>query len=267
MVAPTISIITIVLNQSKDIEKTIQSVLQQSQKKLEYIVVDGGSTDGTLDVIYRYKDSIAQVISSVDVNTSDAMNKGIKASSGDIIGMIFAGDSYGDDDVLHRVAKLHGQHPEAILHGNIEYWRINGESAYISTARDDSAKAININHLAAFVPRTVYDAVGMYDLTFSHANDYEFYLRAKVKGIEFVYLDETWANMVAGGNSDEHWIANYREITRARILHNQGLIQCYLRLGFMLVRTITRKALESIGAARLVKLYRYYLSPVQKYSP
>ena len=264
---PTISIITIVLNQAEEVEKTIQNVLQQFYKKVEYIIVDGGSTDSTLDVVHRYQDRIARIISGADINTSDAMNKGIKASSGDIIGMIFAGDSYGNDSVLQRVAALHSQHPQAIVHGNIQYWKVNGESAYISTARDDSEKAININHLAAFVPRKVYDTVGMYDLNFAHANDYEFYLRAKVQGVQFLYAQETMANMVAGGNSDRHWIANYGEITKARILHGQGAMVCYLRLGFMLTRTITRKALETLGAGKIVKWYRYYLSPVQKYSP
>lgn len=267
MDSPTISIITIVFNQAKAVEKTIQNVLQQSYEKVEYIIVDGGSTDSTLEVIHRYRDSIACMISGADINTSDAMNKGIKASSGDIIGMIFAGDSYGHDNVLQMVATLHSQHPQAIVHGNIQYWKVNGESAYIATARDDSEKAININHLAAFVPRAVYDTVGLYDLNFAHANDYEFYLRAKVQGVQFLYVRETLANMVAGGNSDQHWIANYGEITKARILHGQGAVACYLRLGFMLIRTITRKALEQLGADKIVKLYRYYLSPVQKYSP
>ena len=261
---PTISIITIVLNQSQEIERTIQNVLHQSYEKLEYIIVDGGSTDGTLEVINQYRNKISQVISSIDLNTSDAMNKGIRASNGDIIAMIFAGDSYVDG-ILHKVSKFYRQHSDVIFHGNIQYWKVSGEPDYIFTARDDSEEAININHLTAFVPRTVYKEVGVYDLNFSHANDYEFYLRAKVKGIKFLYLNETIAHMILEGNSDKNWVANYMEITRARILHGQGYIKCYLRLYFILLRTITRKALEKIGASRIIKFYRYYLSPVRKY--
>ena len=266
MNSPTISIITIVFNQAQELERTIQNVLHQSYEQLEYIIVDGGSTDGTLEIINQYRNKISQVISGIDINTSDAMNKGIKASSGDIVGMIFAGDSY-TDKILHTVSILYSQHPDVIFHGNIQYWKINGKLDYIYTARDDSEKAININHLATFVPRTVYEKVGMYNLDFAHANDYEFYLRAKLKGIKFSHLNELVAHMILGGNSDKNWIENYKEITRARILHGQGYIQCYLRLCFMLLRTLTRKTLEKIGADRIIKFYRHYLSPVRKYSP
>ena len=265
MSSPTISIITIVLNQSQELERTIQNVLHQSYENLEYIIVDGGSTDATLEVINQYRNKISQVISSIDINTSDAMNKGIRASNGDIIGMIFAGDSYVDE-ILYKVSKLYRQHSDVIFHGNIQYWQISGESDHISTARDDSEEAISINHLTAFVPQKVYREIGMYDLNFFHANDYEFYLRAKVKGIKFLYLNETITHMVLGGNSDKNWVNNYMEITKARILHGQGYIQCYIRLYFMLMRTITRKVLEKIGAYGIIKFYQYYVSPVRKYS-
>ncbi|MEM8639610.1 MAG: glycosyltransferase [Cyanobacteria bacterium P01_G01_bin.54] len=264
MASPTISIITIVLNQAQALEKTIKNLLTQSYDSLEYIIVDGGSTDGTLGIIEQYKDKISQVISGVDINTSDAMNKGVYAANGEMIGMIFAGDFYVDG-VLDKVAKLYLQYPDVIIHGNIQYLKYSGESDHISTARDDSAAAINIHHFTAFVPQVVYRKVGLYDLNFFHANDYEFYLRAKVKGVEFLYLDETMASMTLGGNSDRNWMANYREINKARILHGQGSIQCYIRLWFMIVRTITRKALEKIGADGIIRFYQYYISPVRKY--
>ncbi|NEO83086.1 MAG: glycosyltransferase [Spirulina sp. SIO3F2] len=261
---PSISIITIVLNQAQALEKTILNVLQQAYEPLEYIIIDGGSIDGTLEVIEKYRDQISQVISGSDINTSDAMNKGIRASHGEIIGMIFAGDSYVDD-ILPRIALFHRQHPGAILHGNLHYWRESGQSDHISTARDDSEKAISINHFTAFVPLAVYETVGIYNLNFGHANDYEFYLRAKVAGMPFFYINETIANMTLGGNSDRNWVANYKEITKARILHGQGYLPCQVRFYFMLLRTIIRKTLEKMGADCIIQFYQYYVSPIRKY--
>jgi glycosyltransferase involved in cell wall biosynthesis len=89
-----VSIVTVVLNDEKNIKKTINSVLNQTYLNIEYIVIDGGSTDGTLDVIEKYNDKINYWISEKDGGIYDAMNKGILQSSGDVIGIINSGDSY-----------------------------------------------------------------------------------------------------------------------------------------------------------------------------
>src|SRR5438105_14705 len=100
---PRISIITVVYNNVANIEVTILSILNQTYKNIEYIVIDGGSTDGTLDVIKKYKDKISFWVSEKDNGIYDAMNKGIKVATGEWINFINSGDSYFDNDVLEKI--------------------------------------------------------------------------------------------------------------------------------------------------------------------
>ncbi|HOT76744.1 MAG TPA: glycosyltransferase [Candidatus Wallbacteria bacterium] len=94
---PKVSVITIVYNGAAGIERTIKSVLGQGYKNLEYIIVDGGSIDGTIDIVKKYEDKIARWVSEKDRGISDAMNKGIALATGDIVGMIHADDWYGTE--------------------------------------------------------------------------------------------------------------------------------------------------------------------------
>src|ERR671925_70444 len=99
-----ISVITAVLNNGRYIEDCIKSVLGQTYSNLEYIIVDGGSTDGTLDVIRMYKDRISKLISEPDSGIYDAMNKGIRIATGDVIGFLHSDDFYADEEVIEKVA-------------------------------------------------------------------------------------------------------------------------------------------------------------------
>ena len=101
-----ISVITVVLNNKSYIEDCINSVLNQSYKNVEYIVIDGGSTDGTVDAIRKYEKSISKWISEPDRGIYDAMNKGIELASGDVIGILNSDDVYFDSDVLQKIALL-----------------------------------------------------------------------------------------------------------------------------------------------------------------
>ena len=99
-----ISIVTVTLNSEKTLERTIKSVLGQNYSDVEYIIIDGGSTDGTLNIIEKYKDKISKVISEKDNGLYDAMNKGIKLSTGDIVGILNSDDFFYNEEVLSIVA-------------------------------------------------------------------------------------------------------------------------------------------------------------------
>jgi glycosyltransferase involved in cell wall biosynthesis len=261
--SPLVSILTIVLNAEDTLESTIKNVLSQSYSPVEHIVVDGGSCDRTLDIIKQYEDRIDCWISSTDINTSDAMNKALALANGELIGMISAGDWY-EEDAIARVVEAHHQNPEAIIHGNCQYWSEDLAPRYIMTARDNTTDFLHINHLTAFTPKTVYQRVGIFDLNFGQANDYEWYLRTKLKDTEFQYLNQVITHMRLGGMSDNNWLHNYHEVTRARIVHGKTPLVSYARFSVMIVKTLTRKGLETLGLDRLVKLYQTKLAAVRK---
>ena len=100
-----LSIITVSLNNKDTIEQTIRSVLSQTYNNVEYIVIDGGSTDGTVDIIKKYEDKISYWVSESDKGIYDAMNKGIRKATGDIVGILNADDFYVDENVLEKVVK------------------------------------------------------------------------------------------------------------------------------------------------------------------
>ena len=104
MELPKISIITITFNSEKTLEETIESVLSQNYPNLEYLIIDGGSSDGTLEIVKRYKDKIDFVISEPDRGISDAFNKGIRYATGEIVGIINSDDLLLPD-ALHKVAE------------------------------------------------------------------------------------------------------------------------------------------------------------------
>ncbi len=114
-----ISIITVCFNSSKTIEKTFQSILNQTYTNIEHIVIDGGSSDSTVDIIKKYKKSIARFVSEPDKGLYDAMNKGIKLASGDIVGILNSDDIYTDKKVLENVARFHENNNIEVSFGNI----------------------------------------------------------------------------------------------------------------------------------------------------
>ncbi|MCX5704127.1 MAG: glycosyltransferase family 2 protein [Candidatus Omnitrophica bacterium] len=116
-----VSVITAVINSAKTIEGCIQSVLSQSHKDVEHIIIDGASWDGTLDIIGKYKDKIAGVVSEPDNGIYDALNKGISLASGDIVGFLHAGDFYAHNKVLETVVDVFKKQNVDSCYGDIQY--------------------------------------------------------------------------------------------------------------------------------------------------
>ena len=116
-----VSVITISYNSVFTIEDTIKSVLAQKDIDLEYIIVDGGSTDGTLDIINKYKNKIDKIISEPDRGIYDAMNKGIKCATGDVVGILNSDDFFKDHNVLSKVVNFFDKTRMDGIYGDIEY--------------------------------------------------------------------------------------------------------------------------------------------------
>jgi glycosyltransferase involved in cell wall biosynthesis len=261
---PLVSVITIVLNGEKSLEKTNKSVLNQTYKNIEYIIIDGGSTDGTLDVVKKYDKKITYWISEPDNGIGDAFNKGIAASTGELIGIINADDWY-NDSAVETIVGEYLKNRECIFHARMQYWNPDITPYYIFSGNDRALlKRGTINHPTVFVPKKIYDEIGLFRTDFKNAVDYEWLVRAKLHGIRFHYIDQVIANMCLKGTSDKNWLNNYREIYRARKLHGiNTFVNAFSFLKSTII-TLIRLVLESLGLHKIVSFYRRHWSISKK---
>lgn len=210
---PLVSIITVVLNGEKWIEQTISSVLVQSYQNIEYIIIDGGSTDKTLDIIRQYEDKIDHWKSEKDQGISDAFNKGIKEASGELIGILNCGDFY-EPQAVQNMVNAYQKNPDAVLHGRVKYiYRDKREIARPNIG--DIWKRMSIIHTTMFVPAKLYREHGLFDLSYRYAMDPELVHRFLSKGVEFVCLDEVISNFRVEGESDKNYIKALKEFRRS----------------------------------------------------
>jgi glycosyltransferase involved in cell wall biosynthesis len=203
-----VSIITVVYNGKNTIEDCIKSVAGQTYPNIEHIIIDGGSTDGTVEVIKRYKDKFSYWVSEPDNGIYDAMNKGIKAATGDIIGILNSDDMYADNSVIESVVRT-------ITENNVD--SCYGDLVYVD--RDDTAKIKRQwkagkykkerfktgwmpPHPAFFVKKEMYKRYGYLNLNFPLAADYELMLRFLYKHeVSAAYIPKVLVKMRAGGTS------------------------------------------------------------------
>jgi len=181
------SIITVTYNSEQFIRKTIESVLEQTYPDIEYIVVDGNSTDSTCKIIKEYQDRISIFISEPDENMYDAINKGMKLSSGDYISILNSDDYYVDKYVISKVARYISQYKDkyAGVYGDLVKVDVNGKVIRkrkgFQIGYDEllySKKLSIVGHATFFMPRISLETVGFYDYKkFSYACDYDFILR------------------------------------------------------------------------------------------
>lgn len=203
---PLISIITVVYNGEKYLEECIRSVLGQTYSPVEYIVIDGGSTDASVDIIKRYEDSIDQWVSEPDDGVYDAMNKGIRIAKGDVIGLVNA-DDYYNKDTASIVANSYLNRPNTIITGAMNRIMPDGSSYTIrrnlsqNYLRRNIKYRMPVNHPATFVPKSVYKNIGIFDTSFRISGDYEFICRAFTSGVSFTFVDQVLSNMRSGGMS------------------------------------------------------------------
>lgn len=184
-----ITLITPTFNSSKTIEKTINSVIEQNYSNLEYIIIDGGSTDGTLNIIKKYSDKITTFISEKDKGISDAFNKGIKLATGDFIGIINSDDELLIDALNRFSYSYDGQ--SDIYCGSII---AKGKRGYIlqkpDTDLDHLRYKMTIPHPGTLIRKSCYEKNGGYSLEYKAAMDRELLLRMYLRGAIFQFSDE-----------------------------------------------------------------------------
>jgi glycosyltransferase len=204
-----ISIITATFNSAKTIEDTIKSVLGQTYSDIEYIIIDGGSTDGTMDIVDKYKDKIAKIVSEKDGGIFDAFNKGIKLATGDVIGILNSDDFYADNSVVKNVVEKFMSSGTDTVYGDLVYVDPIETS---KVRRHWKAGEYNRSkfktgwmppHPTFFVKNSLYDRYGVFNTWMKISNDYELVLRFLYKNnASTVYIPKVLVKMRAGGNSD-----------------------------------------------------------------
>lgn len=198
-----ISIVTPVFNTVETLERTILSVINQNTDvDIEYIVIDGGSTDGSIEVVNKYLDRIDIFVSEKDKGVYDAMNKGIARATGDIIGIINADDWY-NDGALRVVQKVFMEHQDiSILYSPVDnYLDEKFLNTFIPGTLDNLVFKFTLNHPSCFVKKSIYDSIGMFDLSYSICADYDFIFRAYNSGIKFYYIEIPLASYSLNGMS------------------------------------------------------------------
>lgn len=224
-VNPKLSVITIVYNNAAAIERTMLSVLNQTYSNMEYILIDGNSTDGTKDIIYKYKDRLAQFISENDRGIYHAMNKGLALATGDYVLFMNSGDEiYAPETVTDVFASA----PSGdIYYGETEMydesWKSLGQRRHRAPEQFDwhSFKfGMNVSHQAIYIKRSLTEP---YDLQYKYSSDIDWIIKAAKKSSNIVNTHLYVAKYLVGGLSKKKHLASLKE--RFKILsHYYGFI-------------------------------------------
>lgn len=199
-----ISVVTPSFNSEKTIIRCIESVLRQTYQNIEFIIVDGGSTDQTVEIIKSYIPKFKgrlKYISEKDSGIYDAMNKGIKLCTGELIGILSSNDYYELDGIQKIVNEYKPNKQLSILYG-MERLLVDGKESQVRIFHHQFMKTHMITHPATFVSKSVYDTYGLYDLNYKSSSDYDFMLRMiQFPEINFIPVYEVVTNFNAGGIS------------------------------------------------------------------
>ena len=245
---PVVSIITAVKNSASCLERTIESVLGQSYVPIEYIIIDGGSTDGTVDIIRRYEDKITSWVSEPDKGISDAFNKGICAATGEFIALLNADDWLSEDQVATGVSALQGSQADYVfgdllLHdaGGRVLYRIKGDPDYTRIIR---SKMPEVNHPTVLARKSIYDRAGLFDLGYRYAMDYEWVLRVHAQGGTGLYVPAIAGHMGLGGASDASFRKAVKEVRDIAVRYGRNRMMAEFEYRYRVIKGAGRRLLE-----------------------
>jgi len=258
---PLVTIYTIVRNRMDTLPQTIRSVLAQTYPNIEYIIVDGASTDGTLEVIKQFDDKIDLWISEPDRGGPDALNKAISLAQGSIVFTLSSDDWINPDFIEIAVQALQETNFDFVF-GNVASYELDGRLDFVSKGDADYAKSMKhrpprTNNTSMVIRRRCYERVGLIDLSFKNGADYEWLLRLHLSGGKGVYERRLTVCMRKGGVSDTWYFINALEELKA-LKHHRLPRTRYMFYAFNIA---ARRAIRHIAKFLMPdRLYRKVMS-------
>lgn len=216
------SIITVSYNSVDTIEQTILSVLNQTYSNIEYIIIDGGSTDGTVDIIKKHEDKISHWVSEADNGIYDAMNKGIQLATGGWVGILNSDDYYELDAITKIHDAILSNSGSELVYGNLKLINENGTTTIERPITDLEMISNNmtISHPTVFVKRIIYEKFGLFNLNYKLTADWELLLRFFKSKVLFVYVNVLIANFRVGGAGSGFKVIHLNERYKIRHLYS-----------------------------------------------
>jgi len=246
------SVITVCRNAEKDIAATIESVLSQQGVEIEYLIIDGQSTDRTMSIVSGYKKRLAKVVSEPDQGIYDAMNKGARLAQGDVLLFLNAGDRLTDAATLQAVAATFGDARTELVYGDVNQIDSDGDR---SVVRFDHVNRwfladTTICHQSTFVSRRLFERVGPYNTAYKIAADYDWLLkaifkeRAVTKHLRVIVCDFSMAGVSNSADQRQQVLKEYDQISEhyfsSILIGGKRLYRSMLRIGASLYRLFRR---------------------------
>lgn len=260
-----VTVVTVTLNSAATILRTIDSVAGQTYPDIEYIVVDGGSTDETVELLRRREDDIDLWLSEPDRGISDAFNKGIALASGEFVALLNSDDWMEPDHVRRAVERLQ-RAPADFVFGNLALHEADGQTQFLVAGDAGYARHIrnrmpDINHPSVLCRRRAYARYGIYDCGLRIAMDYEWLLRGFLAGARGEYAPELTAHMNAGGISDRAIQRALAETRDVSIRYGYPHVLAWGRYVGRTIKTRIRLCMERWISKRLSQRLRALIHP------
>jgi len=247
---PFFTIITVVKNGGKSLQRTIDSLKAQTFQNFEYLILDGGSTDNTLEIIGRNSAFVDYCDSRKDEGLYYALNQGIGLARGKFIGLLHSDDIY-EKDALSKVYNwINNDQESSIIYGAIRFSKNLNETFYISA---DEIYSRMIYHPSCFVEKSLYMRIGAFNTRYRIAADYEFMLRCKTMGVKFLGQNTAIAVFTENGLSSKH---KFRSIIETSIIQIKFQKKYLIRLLFLLFQRLIKQFVKEC-TLRFGKFYKF----------
>ena len=258
-----VSIITVCYNAEKHIEQAIQSVLAQTYKNIEYIIVDGQSTDSTMTIINKYRNHITKIVSEKDSGIYAAMNKGIKLSQADILYFLNSDDRLYDCHVLDNIISAFNRDKSVdLIYGKVEFTEVPSE-LFLTLKRNNFQyknklslflKSVNPQQ-CWFSKRNIFEKIGLFDASYKICSDYDWFLRCAKGGMKMMYLDQYIAYVSFQGRSFTQRYNVINEKIKA-VYNNSSLIEFFIYFIYASFRKMIHIFLEHFITPLMMQIKR-----------